>query len=250
MMRFLLLWAELPFGLVLSWSCVKSVLFVLLYFTHKTRGFPVKMQFICYWNFQCKKKKYPKSSPPLRARACVCMSSILHIFVRVFIRFVLRSTCALTPLALRDPLAHLRLESIFKSRVRARRVKRTTSKASKALHLYRVMRVDTSGFREPYRLHSSFVGVTRSWTLTRADRETDLHRDLLAPRLYLENPVSEVIRCFGQVCVCVCVCVCVRAVIFSQRQTIVRQSVQKCPRFHIVLSQNTSLFSRKCADRC
>ncbi len=49
------------------------------------------------------------------------------------------------------------------------------------LHLNRVMRVDTSGFWEPYRLHSSFVGVTRSWTLARADRETDLHRDLLAP---------------------------------------------------------------------
>ncbi len=178
-----------PLGLYYHEVVLNRSSLFLLYFTHKTRGFPVKMQFICYWNFQCKKKKNPKSSPPLRARACVCMSSILHIFVRVFIRFVLRSTCALTPLALRDPLAHLRLESIFKSRVRARRVKRTTSKASKALHLYRVMRVDTSGFQEPYRLHSSFVGVTRSWTLTRADRETDLHRDLLAPRLYLENPV-------------------------------------------------------------
>ncbi len=104
-----------PLGLYYHEVVLNRSSLFLLYFTHKTRGFPVKMQFICYWNFQCKKKKNPKSSPPLRARACVCMSSILHIFVRVFIRFVLRSTCALTPLALRDPLAHLRLESIFKA---------------------------------------------------------------------------------------------------------------------------------------
>ncbi len=116
MMRFLLLWAELPFGLVLSWSCVKSVPLCFCYISHTKQGdFLLKCSLYAIEIFNAKKKKNPKSSPPLRARACVCMSSILHIFVRVFIRFVLRSTCALTPLALRDPLAHLRLESIFKA---------------------------------------------------------------------------------------------------------------------------------------
>lgn len=145
---------------------------------------------------------------------CVCMGCILHIFVRVFIRYVLRINLRFDSSAFARPRRPPESGRVF-LKARCERVA-WSSALQKLLKLFTyigAMRVDSSGFWESYRLHSPFVGVTGSWNLTRADRETDLHRDLLAPRLYLENPVRasrccEVVRSFGQVCVCVSVCEC------------------------------------------
>ncbi len=147
------------------------------------------MQFICYWNFNAKNIYiYPKSSPPSRARALMSLyeqhpaylCSCLH---QICVEINLHSDSSGFARPSSPPTSG---EYFFKAE--CERVA-WSAPLQTLLHLNRVMRVDTSGFWEPYRLHSSFIGVTRSWTLARADRETDLHRDLLAPRLYLENPV-------------------------------------------------------------
>lgn len=121
------------------------------------------------------------------------------------------STCASTLMPFRDPEDHLRVRRVF--------LKAGCERVAWSWALQKLLKPFTSVglcawthrvFENRARLHSSFVGVSGSWTLTWADRETDLHRNLLAPRLYLENPVRaraaskwcEVVRSFGQVCVC------------------------------------------------
>ncbi len=193
MMRFLLLWAELLFGLVLSWRCVKSVLFVCVTFHTQNKWISCLNAVYILLKFQCKKTYiyiYPKSSPPSRARAhesvwaAPCISLFLSSSDLCWDQLALWLLwlCATpSPPASGEYFCKAECERVAWSAPLQTLLKLFT--------LNRVMRVDTSGFWEPYRLHSSFVGVTRSWTLARADRETDLHRDLLAPLLYLENPV-------------------------------------------------------------